>query len=41
MVIPVKLAGVWLLYFTQKTGRTQITVRLARDFQRGNEVGIT
>ena len=41
MVIPVKLAGVWLLYFTQRTGRTQIVVRLARNLHRGDEVGIT
>ena len=40
-MIPVKLAAVWLLYFTQRTGRTQIVVRLARNLHKENEVGIT
>ena len=40
LVIPVRLAGVWLLYFTQRTGRTQIVVRLAMNLHRGDEVSI-
>ena len=41
MVIPVRLAGMWVLYFTQRTCRTQIVVRLAKNLHRENEIGIT
>ena len=39
--IPVRLAGVWLLYFTERMSRTQIVLRLARNLHRENEVCIT
>ena len=41
IVIPVRIAGTWLLYITQRTGNSQTVVRIAGNFVNDTDASTT
>ena len=41
IVMPVRIAGAWLLYLTQRTGHLQTVVRIAERFANGTDIDTT
>ena len=41
IVMPVRIAGTWLIYLTQRAGHSQTVVRLAERFTNGTDIDTT